>query len=96
MTLTAEQLRHYYETEGQASLATAKGMLKRAGIACEAQVLVGAVAESIVGHARTSGADLIMMATRGMGAGGNLLLGSVTTKVLYCSTAVPVLVVNAS
>jgi len=34
------------------------------------------------------------MSTRGMGAAGNLLLGSTATKVLYFS-AIPVLIVNS-
>ena len=66
-------------------------MLDGAGIAYQARVLVGPVAETIVAHAKERRCDMIFVGTRGMGAAGNMLLGSTATKVLHLS-AVPVLV----
>ena len=94
MALDANQLQSYYQQEGDAALAKAKEMLDLAGIAYTADIRVGPIAESIVKHARVAGCDLILMSTRGIGAGGNLLLGSTATKVLYFS-ATPVLIVNS-
>jgi nucleotide-binding universal stress UspA family protein len=56
-------------------------------------VLVGPIAETIVGHAKKLKADLIFVGTRGMTATANALLGSVATKVLHISP-VPVLLVK--
>ncbi len=54
---------------------------------------VGEVAETIVEVAKERQCDWIVMGSRGMGAFGNLLLGSVATKVV-ASTAAPVTVVH--
>ena len=85
------QLRQYYKEEGEAQLAEAKTMLEDAGIDYEARVLVGPVAEILVAHARAKRCDMIFIGSRGMGAAGNLLLGSTVTKVLHLA-GVPVLV----
>ena len=91
--ITKAQLASYYQEEGAAQLAKAKKLLDGAGIAYQARVLVGPVAETLVGHARATRCDLIFIGTRGMTAAGNMLLGSTATKVLHLST-VPVLVVK--
>lgn len=53
----------------------------------------GQVATEIVAQAKASGADQIAMGTRGMGAVGSLLLGSVALGVVHRSP-VPVLLVK--
>jgi nucleotide-binding universal stress UspA family protein len=93
MVVSNEQVQRYYQEEGVQALAGAKRLLEAAGLVCREHVLVGAVAESIVQLANTAACDLIVLATRGMGAAANLLLGSVATRVLHLS-AVPVLVVR--
>lgn len=85
------QIRAYYEQEGEALLARAKKMLDGAGIAYQARVLVGPVAETLVAHAKERRCDMIFIGTRGMGAAGNMLLGSTATRVLHLAQ-VPVLV----
>lgn len=85
------QIRDYYQEEGEALLARAKKMLERAGIAYQARVLVGPVAETIVAHAKDRRCDMIFVGTRGMGAAGNMLLGSTAARVLHLA-GVPVLV----
>jgi nucleotide-binding universal stress UspA family protein len=46
-------------------------------------VEIGEAAEELVGYAHSQGVDLIMMPTHGFGPFRSLLLGSVTSKVLY-------------
>ena len=87
------QVKRYYEEEGAQALAKAKKLLEAAGIAYAAHVLVGEPAESIVSHAQAARCDLIYVGNRGMTAAGNLLLGSVASKVLHLAT-VPVLLVR--
>ncbi len=87
------ELKRYYEEEGAQALARAKKLLEAAGIGYGAHVLVGSPAESIVDHAQAARCDLIYIGNRGMTAAGNLLLGSVASKVLHIST-VPVLLVR--
>jgi nucleotide-binding universal stress UspA family protein len=87
------QIQRYYEEEGEDCLAAAKRRLDAAGIAYNAKVLVGQVAETIVAYAKKTRCDLIYIGTHGRTATGNLLLGSVATKVLHLAT-VPVLLVK--
>jgi nucleotide-binding universal stress UspA family protein len=89
----ANQIRRYYEQEGQSAIAKARGLLDRRGIAYSARLLVGPVAETLVRHARRSRSDLIMVGTRGLTAAGNLLLGSTASKLAHLSP-VPVLLVR--
>jgi len=85
------RFREYYQKEGEARLAEAKRMLEDAGIDYEQRILVGQVAEILVAHAKAKRCDLIFIGSRGMGAVGNMLLGSTATKVLHLAS-VPVLV----
>ena len=56
-------------------------------------ILTGEPAQSIVAKAEELGCDGIVMGTRGMGAIGNLVLGSVATKVVHL-TRLPVTLVK--
>jgi nucleotide-binding universal stress UspA family protein len=87
------QIQAYYEEEGKLALSSAKVELGESGLEYTDHILIGPIAESIVLHSQKAGCDLIALASRGMGAAGNLLLGSTTTKVLHLST-VPVFVVK--
>jgi nucleotide-binding universal stress UspA family protein len=87
------QLKQYYEEEGQAAQAMAKKKLELSGIDFQASILVGSVAETIVQHAGKTGCDLIFIGSHGRTAAGNLLLGSTATKVLHLSKT-PVLLVR--
>ena len=87
------QIQRYYQEEGEASLAAAKKKLAAAGIEYNAQILVGRPAEIIARHAAKTRCDLIFIGTHGRTAAGNLLLGSVATRVLHIAT-VPVLLVR--
>jgi nucleotide-binding universal stress UspA family protein len=93
--LSVEQIRRYYEDEGNSALASAKHTLERAGIAYTSHIAVGPTAEMIVKEARRLECDLILVGTKGLGADGNVLLGSTATKVLYFAP-MPVFVVKSS
>ena len=90
MFISKDQLQEYYEEEGQAALTKA---VRGAGLECHARVGIGDVAATIAGFAKSEGYDLIVMGTRGMGAVGNMVLGSVATKVIHLSP-VPVQLVK--
>jgi len=87
------QLDRYYAEEGQGMLAAAKKKLEAAGVAYQARVLVGSVAEAIVKHAKDTRCDIIYIGTRGMSELGAALIGSTATKVLHISET-PVLLVK--
>jgi nucleotide-binding universal stress UspA family protein len=91
--LNKAQLEKYYVDEGEGMLAAAKKKLDAAGIRYQPHVLVGAVAEAIVKHAKDKRCDLIYIGTRGMSELGKALLGSTATKVMHISDT-PVLLVK--
>jgi nucleotide-binding universal stress UspA family protein len=91
--LNKAQLERYYQEEGEGMLKAAKKKLDAAGIACQARVLVGPVAETLVKHAKDKRCELIYIGTRGMSELGKALVGSTATKVLHISD-VPVLLVK--
>ena len=68
-------------------------LLDKAGIPYTAAVLVGPVAETIVDYAQKNGCEKIVMGTRGLGALGSVLLGSVTSR-LMSLTDLPVTLVK--
>jgi nucleotide-binding universal stress UspA family protein len=67
--------------------------LKKARVAHEVHIAFGEVAAEIVRSARRFGCDSIVMGTRGLGAVGSLLLGSVASKVIHRAN-VPVTLVK--
>lgn len=93
MAVGKAQIQKYYEEEGQSRLAAAKRKLDAAGIAYQAQVLVGPVAETIVKYAKDKRCDLIYVGTRGMTEIGKALVGSTATKILHIAHT-PVLLVK--
>jgi nucleotide-binding universal stress UspA family protein len=71
------------------------GGLADAGVAVQAQVSYGDVADEILKAARSVEADLIVMATHGRGGLGHLMVGSVAMRVAQAAT-VPLLLVRAT
>jgi nucleotide-binding universal stress UspA family protein len=88
-----EEIRRYYEEEGAAALNPARRLLDGAGVKYSTHVLVGPVAESIVQHAAKTDCAFIVIATRGLGAVANLMIGSTANKVLHLSN-IPVVLVK--
>lgn len=65
------------------NLAEATALLKERGVEATAVERHGDAATMILDEAEAENADLIVMGTRGLGAGKRWLLGSVSTKVLH-------------
>ncbi len=91
--VTPRKHRELTQARARAIIEPALARLKRARVVHEAHVLWGAPAESIARAARRLKCESIVMGTRGMGATGNLLLGSTATKVIHLS-GVPVTLVK--
>jgi nucleotide-binding universal stress UspA family protein len=87
------QLDKYYREESERSLVAARKKLDAAGVRYEVHTLVGAVAESLVKHAKDKRCELICIGTRGHSELGKVLVGSTATKVTHISD-VPVLLVK--
>jgi nucleotide-binding universal stress UspA family protein len=88
-----QQIEEFQQREGSLLLQPACDRLQAAGVRHSAQVMVGEIAQTIVDHAAKQGCDMIVMGHRGMGAIAELLMGSVTTKVLHL-TQLPVTLVK--
>ena len=93
VVISDEMLERYYTEECEVMLAPSKKALDAAGVNYAAYTLVGAIAQSIVDHAKRSESNIIWMGTRGMTALANMLLGSVTTRVLHLAH-IPVMLVH--
>jgi nucleotide-binding universal stress UspA family protein len=91
--LPYEKAEQMVREAGQTIADDAAAALRNAGLAPAAEVAVGDVAPTIVRRAQELGCDLIVMGTRGMGAVGNLVLGSAATKVIHLSD-IPVMLVH--
>jgi nucleotide-binding universal stress UspA family protein len=79
--------------EGGAIAAVAVAQLAAAGVTHQQEVLLGDASQLIAARAEAIGCTHIVMGSRGMGSVGNLLLGSVATKVLH-RTQVPVTLIR--
>lgn len=84
-----EMLRQHSEDVLRPALETANA----AGVKYTSEILVGDPPEAIAKCAEQRGCDAIVMGTRGMGAIGNLVMGSVATKVIHL-TKLPVTLVK--
>ena len=91
--VSKETIDRYYADECDAMLAPSIAILDAAGIKYTQHQLTGSIAESIVQQAKASGSNMIYMGTRGMTALSNMILGSVTTRVLHLAH-VPVVLVR--
>lgn len=84
------------EAHGEAQreiIRSASDILDDAGIDCDIVLLHGRPADEIIRYADESGADLLVMGSRGLGALREFALGSVSHKVLT-HVKCPVLVVK--
>ena len=91
--VTQQMVDTYHQQEADAALKSAKALLAAAEIPYQLVVEVGHAGESIARYAAKHGCDGIVMGTRGMGAVGNLVLGSVASHVIHLSN-VPVTLIK--
>jgi nucleotide-binding universal stress UspA family protein len=86
-------LKNYYQDEAEGVLAPVKSFVAQQGWKVEFQHRKGHPAEVVASVATEGKFDLLVLGSHGHSALGNLLLGSVTTRVLaHCTT--PMLVVR--
>jgi nucleotide-binding universal stress UspA family protein len=93
IVVSKDMVECYYKEEGEKALAPSARVLDEAGAKYTGRLLVGDIPRTIVQHAHEAGCTMIYMGTRGMNAVANLMLGSVTTKVLHLAD-VPVVLVR--
>jgi nucleotide-binding universal stress UspA family protein len=91
--IKAEELATLERAWGDAAIAPARVILTEAGVACTDCVVQGDVAQTIARLAEELACDQIVMGTQGRTSLGNVLLGSVVSKVLHLSN-VPVTLVK--
>jgi nucleotide-binding universal stress UspA family protein len=91
--VTEARMAELQRQEAETVLQPAIDMAKAAGIKFTSHVLVGDIASTIARFAELQGCDGIVMGTRGMGAIGNVFLGSIATKVVHLAS-VPVTLVK--
>lgn len=91
--MRASEIEAMQETRGGDALESARALLDKAGLAYTPAVLLGPIAATIAQYATDKGCEKIVMGTRGLGAIGGALMGSVTTEVLHL-TMLPVTLVK--
>ena len=88
-----ESLKEYYADTSEEVFKPIREFFKQQGLEAEYVPKVGHAAETIAKAAASGDYDLLVMGSHGHGTLGNLVLGSVTTKVLAgCHT--PVLLIR--
>jgi nucleotide-binding universal stress UspA family protein len=91
--VTKEKMEKEQRARSLGILEPAINEAKRAEVPFVTEVLVGQTASTIVQRAEELDCVAIVMGTRGMGAIGNLVLGSIATKVIHL-TKLPVTLVK--
>ena len=86
-------LKSYYDDEAEKVLKTVRTFFEKQKVRAEFVSKVGPAADVIAAAANKGKFDLLLMGSHGHGTLGNLVLGSVATKVMS-QTDVPVLLVR--
>jgi len=84
--VSKEQIAEMQSKHSEGVLEPAEKLLRDAKIPFQKEILVGPIADRITRRAAELGCHAIVMGTRGMGSIGNLLMGSVSTKVVHLAT----------
>ena len=81
--ITREKMERLQKEHSEDFLRPAEAVVRAAGVPYTSEILIGDIALMIVKRADELNCDGIIMGTRGMGAVGNLVMGSVATKVVH-------------
>ena len=93
LKMVGEDAKRYHHDEGIKALEPARKLLDAAGIKYTYHIGVGDFGETIAQYVRNLHVTQIVMGCRGASSVANMLLGSVTTRVLHL-VEVPVLLVK--
>lgn len=85
LALYREAILAAQEQHGEEALAAARAKLEAANVPYTTHIETGDPAKTIARVAAETGADHIVMGTRGLGSLAGMMLGSVATKVLHLS-----------
>lgn len=91
--LGADDLKAYYDDEGERVLGPIREFFEKHGLRAQFAARLGPAGDTIAAMAERDGFDLVMMGSHGHGAFGKLVLGSVATRVM-AQCRVPVLLVR--
>jgi nucleotide-binding universal stress UspA family protein len=91
--VTIEKMAELQRQAAEGALEEAERLIRQAAVPYTREILVGPVAAVIAKRADELGCDSIVMGTRGMTALGNLLMGSVATRIVHFAQ-VPVTLVK--
>jgi nucleotide-binding universal stress UspA family protein len=91
--MATQDIKDIQAAEAQRVLNDVMQFLNQAGAPCHAEWRSGEIASAIAAYAREIDCEGVIMGTRGMGAVGNLVLGSVALKVAHL-VEVPVTLVK--
>ena len=91
--LSKDVLAGYYKDEAERIFKPIRAFFAKQGLNAEFVSRSGAAADAIAAHADKGQFDLIVLGSHGHGALGNLVMGSVATKVV-AQSKVPVLLVR--
>lgn len=91
--VSTQKFEELQEQHSRDILAPAEAAAKAAGVPCESEVITGDTALTIVRRAEELQCDGIVMGTRGLSAIGNLVMGSIATKVIHL-TKLPVTLIK--
>jgi nucleotide-binding universal stress UspA family protein len=76
------EVEDYHRDEGMKALAACRALASAAGVATHCHVGVGEPGPTVIAFLASLGCDQVVMGTRGLGAVGGLVLGSVAQHVV--------------
>lgn len=91
--MSAQEIKNIQTTESQQVLQGVMQLLDEAGVPYRTEWRSGETASTIANYSEEIGCEAIVMGTRGMGAIGNIVMGSIALKVAHL-VKVPVTLVK--
>jgi len=91
--INQETINDYYREQGTAALERARAKLDASGLAYSYHISIGSPAEAIVQYVQEHHIEQIVMNAHGQDSLSNLLLGSVSSKVIHLAK-IPIVLVK--